>query len=68
MQCLSNLECSEANEKIARCLKCIPGVYEKNCKMLKVYTGCIGLLIEEHCIANDIIGPEQAGAKKEMWG
>ena len=36
--------------------------------MLKVYTGCIGLLIEEHCIANDIIAPEQAGAKKEMWG
>ena len=36
--------------------------------MLKVYTGCIGLLIEEHCIANDIIAPEQAGTKKEMWG
>ena len=36
--------------------------------MLKVYTGCIGLLIEEHCIANYIIAPEQAGAKKEMWG
>ena len=36
--------------------------------MLKVYTGCIGLLIEKHCIANDIIAPEQTGAKKEMWG
>lgn len=36
--------------------------------MLKVYTGCIALLVEEHCIANNIISPEQAGARKGLWG
>ena len=34
--------------------------------MLKVYTGCIGLLIEEHCVENKIIAPEQAGAKRAI--
>ena len=36
--------------------------------MMKVYTGCLALLIEEHCIENEIIFPEQACAKKGMWG
>ena len=36
--------------------------------MMKVYTGCLDLLIEEHCIENKIIFSEQAGAKKGMWG
>ena len=35
--------------------------------IMKVYTGCLALLIEEHCIENEIIFPEQAGAKKGMW-
>ena len=35
--------------------------------MMKVYTGCLALLIEEHCVDNNIF-PEQAGAKKGMWG
>ena len=36
--------------------------------MMKVYTGCIASLLEEHCTENNIIYPEQAGAKKGMWG
>ena len=36
--------------------------------MMKVYTGCLALLIEEHCVDNNIIFPEQAGAKEGMWG
>ena len=36
--------------------------------MMKVYTGCLALLIEEHCVENNIIFPEQAGDKKGMWG
>ena len=36
--------------------------------MMKVYTGCLARLIEEHCVDNNIIFPEQAGAKKGMWG
>ena len=34
--------------------------------MMKVYTGCIASLLEEHCTENNIIYPEQAGAKKGM--
>ena len=36
--------------------------------MMKVYTGCIAALLEEHCVENEVIYPEQAGAKKGMWG
>ena len=36
--------------------------------MMKVCTGCLTLLIEEHCVDNNIIFPEQAGAKKGTWG
>ena len=36
--------------------------------MMKVYTGCIASLLEEHCNENGIIYPEHAGAKKGMWG
>ena len=35
---------------------------------MKVYTDCIALLLEEHCTDNNMIYPEQAGAKKDMWG
>ena len=35
---------------------------------MKVYTRCLARLIEEHCVDNNIIFPEQAGAKKGMWG
>ena len=36
--------------------------------LLKTYTGTLALLIEEHLADNNIIAPEQAGAKKGMWG
>ena len=36
--------------------------------MLKTYTGTLAKLIEEHLIENNIIFPEQAGAKKGSWG
>ena len=36
--------------------------------MMKVCTGCLALLIEEHCVDNNIIFPKRAGAKKGMWG
>ena len=36
--------------------------------MMKVYTGCLALIIEEHCIEHEIIFSDQAGAKKGMWG
>ena len=36
--------------------------------MLKTYTGTFAKLIEEHLIENDIIFPEQAGAKNGSWG
>ena len=36
--------------------------------MMKVCTGCLAKLIEQHCNENNIIYPEQAGAKKGMWG
>ena len=36
--------------------------------MMKVYMGCLAKLIEQHCNDNNIIYPEQAGAKKGMWG
>ena len=26
--------------------------------MMKVYTGCLALLIDEHCIGNEIIFPD----------
>ena len=35
---------------------------------MKTYTGTLALLIEEHLADNNIIAPEQAGAKKGMWG
>ena len=36
--------------------------------MLKTYTGTLAKLIKEHLIENNIIFPEQAGAKKGSWG
>ena len=35
---------------------------------MKTYTGTLALLLEEHLRDNNIIAPEQAGAKKGMWG
>ena len=35
---------------------------------MKVYMGCLAKLIEQHCDDNNIIYPEQAGAKKECGG
>ena len=36
--------------------------------MMKTYTGTLALLLDEHLNENNIIAPEQAGAKKGMWG
>ena len=36
--------------------------------MLKTYTRTLAKLIEEHLIENNIIFPEQKGAKKGSWG
>ena len=36
--------------------------------MLKTYTGTLAKHIEEHLMENNIIFPEQAGAKKGLWG
>ena len=36
--------------------------------MLKTYTGTLAKLIEEYLMENNIIFPEQAGAKKGLWG
>ena len=36
--------------------------------MMKTYTGTLALLLNEHLNENNIIAPEQAGAKKGMWG
>ena len=35
--------------------------------IMMVCTGCLALLIKEHCVDNSIIFSEQAGAKKGMW-
>ena len=34
--------------------------------LMKTYTGTLALLLEEHLSDNNIITPEQAGAKKSM--
>ena len=36
--------------------------------LMKTYTGTLALLLEEHLRDNNIIAPEQAGAKKGTWG
>ena len=36
--------------------------------MMKVCTGCLALLIEEHCVDNNIVFPEQVGTEKGIWG
>ena len=36
--------------------------------LYKLYTGIIANLIEDHCIENNIITQEQAGAKIGSWG
>ena len=36
--------------------------------LMETYTGTLALPLEEHLRDNNIIAPEQAGAKKGMWG
>ena len=39
--------------------------------MYKLYTSCLNIFLQEHCIRNkrnNIITPEQAGGKPEVWG
>jgi len=36
--------------------------------MYKIYTGCLNSFLQEHCIRNNNITPEQAGGKPEVWG
>ena len=36
--------------------------------MLKIYTGCLNTFLQDHCTKNNIVTPEQAGAKKGVWG
>ena len=35
--------------------------------MYKIYTNCLINFLQEHCIRNNTITPEQAGGKPEMW-
>ena len=36
--------------------------------MYKLYTSCLNIFLQEHCIRNNTITPEQAGGKPEVWG
>ena len=36
--------------------------------MYKLYPSCLNIFLQEHCITNNIITPEQAGGKPEVWG
>ena len=36
--------------------------------MYKIYTSCLNIFLQEHCIRNNAITPEQAGGKPKAWG
>ena len=36
--------------------------------MYKLYTSCLNIFLQEHCIRNNTITPEQAGGKPEVGG
>ena len=36
--------------------------------MYKIYTSCLNIFLQEHCIRNNTITPEQAVGKPQVWG
>ena len=36
--------------------------------MWKIYTSCLNIFLQEHCIRNNTITTEQAGGKPQVWG
>ena len=36
--------------------------------MHKIYTSCLNIFLQEHCIRNNTNAPEQAGRKPKVWG
>ena len=36
--------------------------------MYKIYTSCLNIFLQEHCIRNNTITPEQADGKPQVWG
>ena len=36
--------------------------------MYKIYTSCLNIFLQENCIRNNTITPEQTGGKPKLWG